>query len=114
MAKRDERLLEAGCRLAMGRPCESLGPGLSQICHRLLPYLSPERVMGELFDVLGQAFGVERFERFDDPCVERSPAILKQTPKCHVVRQGVPEGVLDIREEFCLVKELGGLKVRQT
>ena len=80
MAQGHQRLLEVGCRLAVGRPCEGFGPGLSQVRHRLLPHLAPEGVVGELFDVLGQALGMERLESLDDARVERAPAVLEEAP----------------------------------
>src|SRR5437870_10124765 len=46
VTQRGQRLLETGDGLAIARARERLGPGLTQIAHRLVPQLGAERVVG--------------------------------------------------------------------
>ena len=41
------------------------------------------------------------------------PPLLEQTPVCHLMRQGVLEGVGVLREQARFVEELGRLEVRE-
>ena len=54
---------------------------------------------------------MEALDGVDDVGVERAPPLLEQAAVGDLVRQGVLEGVLEIREEAGLVEELGGLEV---
>jgi hypothetical protein len=47
-----ERLLVIAFRLAVDRPCQGLFPRLLAVCQRLLPHLTPERVVREPFGLL--------------------------------------------------------------
>ena len=60
-----------------------------------------------------QPVGVEPLDGLRDLTMERAPPVLKETPVGDVVGQGVLERVLKVREESCLVEELGGLEVGQ-
>src|SRR5262245_36381731 len=113
MAERHERLLQAGCRLAVVRPGKSLGPGLAQGRYRIVPDATAERVVGELFDVLGQTLVVQRRERVGDVTMKRAAALVEEAAVRHVVGQGVPEGVLDVWKELRLVEELAGLEMHE-
>jgi hypothetical protein len=70
-------------------------------------------MVGQTFDLLRQAVAGERFQGLDDLRVQRPPSLLEQTPIRHLVRQGVLEGVLTLREEARLIQELGCLEVCQ-
>ena len=67
--------------------------------------------MRQPLDLLGQAVGIERLDRLDDPGVQRPPPLVEQAPVGDLVGQRVLEGVLEVREEARLVEELGGLEV---
>ena len=75
-----ERLLEARRRLAIRGACQRLGARLAEIADRLLPHLAAEGVVGEPFDVLGQALPVEPLDGLDDPGVEGYAAGHGGTP----------------------------------
>jgi len=75
-AQRVERLLEAGRRRPMGRALCRLRPGPVEKGDGLLPFLAPERVMGQPLDVLGETLGVDSLDRLDGPGVEGAPALL--------------------------------------
>jgi hypothetical protein len=69
------RLLQVGYRLAVGGPRAGPESRLAEIHDRLLPYLTPDGVMGQLFDVLGQPVLVCSLDRFQNCCVH-GPALL--------------------------------------
>jgi hypothetical protein len=106
-----KRLLETGRRLSVGRACEGLGAGLTEVGNRLLPQLAPDGVVGQPLDLFGWALGVKRLDGVDDPGVERAPAVLEHASVGDLGGEHVLEGVLEIREEPRLVEELGGLEV---
>src|SRR5206468_13004769 len=90
--ERVERLLEAGSRLAVGRAHESLGAGLAQVAHRLVPDLALPRVVRQPLYVLGQAIGVQALERGCHRGVKIAPALPQQAGVGHVVGERVLEG----------------------
>src|SRR5262249_57710496 len=59
MSERGQRLLEIRERLPEGGAREGLGPRLPEVGHRLRPDLAPERMVGELLDVLRQQIRIE-------------------------------------------------------
>ena len=111
MREGTERLLEVPHSLAVGRPRHGLLPGLPAVCQGLVPHLAPQGMVGQAFDLLGQAVGSEAFEGLDDAGVEHATALLQQTPIGHLVRQGVLEGVDLLGEEPRLVEELSRLQM---
>ena len=76
MPERVERLLEMGHRLPMGRALRRLRSGLVEKGDGFLPYLAPDRVIGQPLDVLREPLGVEALDRLDGPGVEGAPALL--------------------------------------
>ena len=70
-------------------------------------------MVGQALDLVHQALAGKRFQGLDDLRMQRPPPLLEQTAVCHLVGQGVLEGVGVLREETRLVQELGRLEVRQ-
>jgi hypothetical protein len=67
--ERVERLLEARGRLAVGRPLEDLGAGLTQVAHRLVPDLALPSVVRQALHVLDEAISVSALDGVRDPGV---------------------------------------------
>jgi hypothetical protein len=67
-------------------------------------------MVGETFDLLGRPFPGQRLEGLDDPGMEHAPSLLEQTAIRDLMREGVREGIFEIRKQPGLVKELGGLE----
>ena len=105
-----ERLLEPRDCFAIGRAGGSFRPGLTAVGDGLVPYLSPEGMVGEAIDLLGQPVGVELFDRLHDPSVEGPPSVLEDTRVADLVAQGMLERVLRLGDESRLVQELASLK----
>jgi hypothetical protein len=70
-------------------------------------------MVGEPFDLVGQALRVEPFDGLHDAAVEGTPPFLQQAPIGHLMGEGMFEGVLEVGEDGCLVEELAGLQVRE-
>jgi hypothetical protein len=66
--------------------------------------------MRQALGVLRQPLRVETLDGRDRPGVERAAANLEEASVGHLVGERVLEGVLDVREQACLVQELGGLE----
>src|SRR5438876_12403433 len=90
---------------------EGLGAGLPEVRDRLLPYLAPEGMVSQAFDLLGQPIGVEGLDGLHDPSMERAPAVVEHARVGDLVGEGVLESVLEIREDARLVEKLRGLEV---
>ena len=90
------------------------GSGLPPVGHGLVPHRAPEGVQGQGLDLIGQALGSETFEGRHDAGMEHAPPLLEHTAIGDLVRQGMLEGVLVLREESRLVEELGRLEVRES
>ena len=69
--------------------------------------------MGQALHMFHEAVGVAPLDRLHDACVQHPATILQQASVCHLVRQRMLEGVLEIREYAGFVQELSGLQVRQ-
>ena len=109
-----QRLLEGGHRLAVGRARQRLGPRLPAVGHSLVPHLTPEGMVRQPVDLLGEPLRRQPFEGLDNAGVQRTPPLLEDSPIGYFVRQGVLEGVFQVREQVGLVEELGRLQMRQT
>ena len=109
-----ERLLQVGNGLAVGGPRHGPEPRLAEIGDRLLPQLPAQGVVGQPLGLLGDALGREPLEGLGDAGVEGALPVVEQPLVRHLVREGVLERVLEVREEPGLVEELGGLEVRET
>jgi hypothetical protein len=72
-----QRLLEGRHRLAIRRAPERLGTGLPEIDHGFVPYLAPDSVVGQAFDLFGQTIRVLLFEPLDDAGVQQTAALLE-------------------------------------
>jgi hypothetical protein len=68
-------LLEAGHGLRAGRAGESLVAGVPQIRERLLPQLTPKRMVSQALDLPVQPIGAERLDGFHDPGMECTPPV---------------------------------------
>ena len=66
MLKRRQRLLQERGRLPVGGARERACRGLAEVCDRLRPHVTAERVMRQSLDVLRKAIGVECLDRGDD------------------------------------------------
>jgi hypothetical protein len=95
------------------RTADSPRPGLLAVGHSLVPYLTPQGVVGQAFDLLGQAIGSEAFEGLDNARMQHPPPLQQEAAVCHLVRQGMLERVLDPGKEASLIEELRGLQVSE-
>jgi hypothetical protein len=66
-------------------------------------------VVRQEINLLGHPLWGEPFQGLDNAGVQRPPPLLEQTPIGHFVRQGVLEGVGQVREQAGLIEKLGGL-----
>ena len=108
-----ERLLEIPHGLAMGRLHHGLLPRLSAVCQGLVPHLAPQGVLRQTFDLLCQPVLSERFKGIDDAGMQRPPPLLEEAAVGHLMRQGMLEGILQLREEARLVQELCSLELSE-
>src|SRR5206468_665935 len=111
--QRAECPLERCRRLPVCRPVEGLGSRLAKVLDGSLPHLAAQSMVTEAFDMLGETVGVEPFDRVDDPRVQRSSSFLEKRAVRHLVCERVLERVFEFGEETRLVKEFGGLEVRE-
>jgi hypothetical protein len=81
-----------------------------EIGNGLCPHLTPERVVGQALNVLGESLRVASLDGLDRPGVESTSALLQEASIRHLVSQRVLERVLDIGEQARLVEELGRLE----
>ena len=122
-------LLKVCNGLPVGRARFRLGPSLSAVSQSLVPHLAPQGMVGQAFDLvwvlpfgrtallprsrLGSLGPAERFEALDNPGVEPPAPLEQEAVVGHLVRQGMREGIVVLREQPRLVEKLGGLQVRQ-
>jgi len=66
MVGRAQRLVEKGHRSSMGAALLCPKPRLCQVCERLFPQLTPEGMMGEVFNLLSDAVSVLLLKGLDD------------------------------------------------
>jgi hypothetical protein len=62
--------------------------------------------------LFGQAIPGQRLDDLDDAGMQQPPSLVKQAAIGNLVRQGMLEGVLMLREEAGLIEELGLLQLR--
>ena len=60
-------------------------------------------MVGQPFDLFGQAVGIERLQDLDDAGMEHPSPLRKETAVGHLVGKGVLEGEGEIGEEAGLV-----------
>src|SRR5262245_5241474 len=70
-------------------------------------------MVGQPFDLVGQAIGRESFNDLNQPSMKGSPPLLYEPSIGDLMGQGVLEGVFRLGKEARLVEELGGLEVRE-
>jgi hypothetical protein len=70
-------------------------------------------MVGQVFDLLGQSVGVERFHGVHNACVQHSPPLQQEAAVGHLVRQGMLENIDLLGEQTSLVEELCRLEVCQ-
>jgi|SRR5215470_1227271 len=75
----------------------------------LCEYFTPDSMMRKAIDVLGQAAGIQLFDRRHDPSVERPPPVLENARIGDLVSEGVLERVFQLWDESRLVQELAAL-----
>ena len=113
MLQGHQRLLEARHRLPTGRACQRLVARLAAVGDGLVPHLAPQGVVRQPFHLVGEPVGIVLFDGRHNAAMEQALPLVQQPPIGHLVRQGVLEGVLALREQAGFVEELGGLQVRQ-
>ena len=69
MRESAKRLLEVSPSFAVGRARHGFLPRLPAVCHRLVPHLTAQGMVGEPFDLLSHPVPGERFQGLDDPGV---------------------------------------------
>src|SRR5262245_65982260 len=113
MSMRGQGLLDISYGFAGSRAGDGPEPCLPQVAERLCPRLATERVVGKSLDVFREAVGMEPLDGLDDLRVEIAAPLAKQAAVGDFVCQRVLERVLGIREEACLVEELGRREARE-
>src|SRR5262249_29848483 len=103
--KRRQRLVEGAGRLPVGRSGQSLVAGLTEVRDRLLPQLTPHRMVSQPLDVLRQSVGIRTLDGADDPCVQGLAPLVQQSAVGDFMGERVLEGVLRIRKEAWLVQD---------
>src|SRR5262249_12575768 len=91
----------------------SPGTSLLAVGYGLVPYLTPECMVREAFDVLTAPLGIECFQRLHNLGMQGSTSFLEQTGVGYLLGQGMLEGVYLVREEPRLIKQLCTLEVPQ-
>src|SRR5262249_22170112 len=114
MLQRLQRLLKGGYGLVMGRPCHRLLPRLLAVSDGLAPYLAPQGVVRQAFDILGYSVPDECLQGLDNASMEHPPSLVQQAPIGHLLGEGVLEGVDQLGKQARLVQELGVLEMRET
>jgi hypothetical protein len=71
-------------------------------------------MVGQPFDLLGQAVSIESLNGLDDAGVECPPPVTEEALIRHLAGEGVLEGISARREVMRLVEELGGLEMGET
>jgi hypothetical protein len=77
MRQRIQGLVEVRSRLRIGRAVEPSHASLARVEQYLVSHLTPERMMGQPLDLLGQAVGMEPLKDLDDPGVEGTAPLLE-------------------------------------
>src|SRR5712691_1875821 len=108
-----ERLLEVRYSFAIRWPRHGLLSRLSAVRQGLGPHFAPQGMVGQAFDLLGYLVPVDRFEALDNPGVEHPSPLQQEAAVGHLVRQGMLEGIVALREQPRLIEKLGGLQARQ-
>jgi hypothetical protein len=111
--ERLQRLLDIRRCFMVRRPSDRFHRGFPTIANSLVPLSATKRVVSQALGVLGQAVGLERLDRADDLCVQRTPSLVQYAAIGDLVRQRVLERVFEIRKQPCLVEELRGLQAGQ-
>jgi hypothetical protein len=106
-----DRFLAGPDRLGVGVHAGRLVGEPRQVLHGLEGVVGPGVMVGQAIVDLVEAPGMERLERPARRRVEGPAAGAEEALVGHRLRQGVPEGVLEIGEETALVEELRGLEV---
>src|SRR5262249_54816125 len=99
--------------LAMGRPRHDLLSRLPTVPQRLVPHFAPQGMMREPFHLLDDSVTRSLFQRLDNAGMEHPPSLLQETAISHLVRQGMLEGVLTLREQPDLIEKLRRLEMGQ-
>ena len=110
MRQGTERLLKGLHSLAVGRSCQGFLPRLPEVQQGFIPHLTPQGVMGQVFDLLGHPFPGERLQSLDDAGMERAPPFLEQRFVGHLLGEDMLEGVRVLGELTRLIEELGRLQ----
>ena len=108
-----EGLLKGGHRLAERGPVVGPGTGLPAVGDGLLPDLPPQSMVRQAFNLLGSPLGRERLKGLDNARVQPPPPLQQKATVGHLVRQGMPEGVLLLGKQTGLIQEFRRLEVRQ-
>ena len=67
-------------------------------------------MVGETIDVLGQAVGIQLFDRHHNPSVEGPPTVPENTRVGDLVAQGVLEHIFQLWDESRLIQKFAPLK----
>jgi hypothetical protein len=77
-----------------------VGPGtrLAAVGYSFAPHLPPQGVIRQAFDLLDQPVGTQLLDGLDNSRVQRASLFLEETPIGHLLREGMLEGVDQLRE----------------
>jgi hypothetical protein len=112
--QRLQRLLEGRRRLMVCRLGHGPGSSLAAVGYSLVPYLTPQGVVGQSVHLLGQPVGIQLLHGHHNAGVQHPSPLLQQAAVGHLVGEGMLEGVLPLGEQARLVEELGPLELGQT
>ena len=67
----------------------ALSPACPAIRQSFVPYLTPQSVMSQAFDLLGHPVPSQRLKNLDDPGMQRPPPLLEQAAVGHLVGESI-------------------------
>ena len=100
-------------RLGIGRALHRLLPGAVQVVHRLGGVAAATVMMRQGVVVLRQTLGKEPLDGLRGTFMQAPPPLQQHSIVGDFLRQGVLEGVFQLREQARLIEELRRLQVRQ-
>ena len=105
MREGTESLFEIAHSLLVGRPCQGFGASLPEIGDRLVPYFTPQGMMGKSLDSVIDATASRCLNSLDDSCMEHTSPLLEQTAIGDLMCQGMLKGIDAFGIEARLVQE---------
>src|SRR5688572_529012 len=105
MRESTESLFKIPHSLVVGRPCQGFGASLLEVGDSLVPYLTPQGMVGKSLDSVIDETTSQRFKSLNDSCMENTSPFLEETAIGDFMRQGMFKGIDAFRIEARLVQE---------